>query len=45
MIRRSLRALKRRLDPEKVAYWYLLLNGFLKIEDFVIHPRRTRPAP
>jgi hypothetical protein len=38
MIRRSLRALKRRLDPEKVAYWYLLLNSFFKIENFVIHP-------
>src|SRR4051794_8796339 len=27
-----------RLDPEKVAYWYLRLNGFLQIENFVLHP-------
>ena len=26
------------LDPEKVAYWYLRLNGFLQIENFVVHP-------
>ena len=26
------------LDPEKVAYWYFRLNGFLQIENFVIHP-------
>lgn len=29
-----------RLDPEKVAYWYFRLNGFLQIENFVIHPGR-----
>ena len=29
-----------RLDPEKVAYWYFRLNGFLQIENFVIHPDR-----
>jgi hypothetical protein len=28
------------LDPEKVAYWYFRLNGFLQIENFVIHPER-----
>lgn len=28
-----------RLDPEKVAYWYLRLNGFLQIENFYVHPR------
>ena len=28
------------LDPEKVAYWYLRLNGFLQIENFVVHPER-----
>ncbi len=28
------------LDPEKVAYWYFRLNGFLQIENFVIHPRK-----
>ena len=26
------------LNPEKVAYWYLRLNGFLQIEDFYVHP-------
>lgn len=26
------------LDPEKAAYWYFRLNGFLQIENFVIHP-------
>ena len=29
-----------RLDPEKVAYWYFRLNGFLEIENFVVHPER-----
>jgi hypothetical protein len=29
-----------RLDPEKVAYWYLRLNGFFQIENFVVHPGR-----
>jgi len=29
-----------RLDPEKVAYWYFRLNGFLQIENFIIHPER-----
>lgn len=28
------------LDPEKVAYWYFRLNGFLQIENFVVHPGR-----
>lgn len=28
------------LTPEKVAYWYFRLNGFLQIEDFVVHPER-----
>lgn len=27
-----------RLDPEKVAHWYFRLNGFLQIENFVVHP-------
>lgn len=36
---RSVSAPKRfRLYPEKVAYWYFRLNGFLQIENFVIHP-------
>jgi hypothetical protein len=29
-----------RFDPEKVAYWYFRLNGFLQIENFVVHPTR-----
>lgn len=29
-----------RLFPEKVAYWYFRLNGFLQIENFVVHPGR-----
>jgi len=29
-----------RLDPEKVAYWYIRLNGFFQIENFVVHPER-----
>ena len=28
-----------RLDAEKLAYWYLRLNGYLQIENFVVHPR------
>lgn len=28
-----------RLDPERVAYWYFRLNGFLQIENFVVHPK------
>jgi len=28
------------LIPEKVAYWYLRLNGFLQIENFIVHPSR-----
>jgi hypothetical protein len=30
----------KRLDAEKVAYWYFRLNGFLQIENFVVHPQR-----
>lgn len=26
------------IDSEKLAYWYLRLNGFLTIENFVVHP-------
>jgi hypothetical protein len=28
------------LKPEKVAYWYFRLNGFLQIENFIVHPGR-----
>ena len=34
-----------RIDPEKLAYWYFRLNGFLTIVNFVVHPdvgRRQR---
>jgi hypothetical protein len=27
------------LDAEKVAYWYLRLNGFFQMESFIVHPR------
>lgn len=30
----------KRLTPERVAYWYFRLNGFLQIENFVVHPER-----
>ena len=29
------------LKPERVAYWYLRLNGFLQFENFIIHPDRS----
>jgi hypothetical protein len=34
------------IDPERLAYWYLRLNGFLTIENFILHdecggPQRT----
>jgi hypothetical protein len=28
------------LNPERVAYWYFRLNGFLQIENFIVHPER-----
>lgn len=34
------RRVVKHLDPEKVAYWYFRLNGFLQIENFVVHPER-----
>ena len=30
----------RPLNSERVAYWYFRLNGFLQIENFVVHPGR-----
>ena len=27
-----------RMNPERVASWYLRLNGFLQIENFYVHP-------
>lgn len=30
--------LKKEISSEKLAYWYLRLNGFLTITNFVIHP-------
>lgn len=29
---------KREISSEKLAYWYLRLNGFLSITNFVVHP-------
>ena len=37
---RALETAIKSLTPEKVAYWYFRLNGFLQIENFVIHPER-----
>ena len=31
-----------RIDPEHLAYWYLRLNGFLTIPNFVVHPDTGR---
>ena len=28
-------------QAERLAYWYLRLNGFLTIENFILHPRTT----
>lgn len=33
-----------RINPEKLAYWYLRLNGYLQIEDFYVHPRSRGSA-
>ena len=27
------------LDPAKMACWYFRLNGFLQVENFIVHPR------
>jgi hypothetical protein len=32
------------LDPEKVAYWYFRLNGFLQIVNVVVHSERRWSA-
>jgi hypothetical protein len=40
MSRAPQRPVADRLDPEKVAYGYFRLNGFLQIENFVVHPER-----
>jgi hypothetical protein len=40
MSRQPTQNLTQMLDPEKVAYWYFRLNGFLQIENFVVHPER-----
>ena len=28
------------LTPERLAYWYFRLNGFLTTENFIVHPDR-----
>src|SRR6266403_1355615 len=40
MSRAPQRPVSDHLDPEKVAYWYFRLNGFLQIENFVVHRAR-----
>jgi len=30
------------IGTEKLVYWYLRLNGFLTIENFVVHPDQGR---
>jgi hypothetical protein len=30
------------IKTEKLVYWYLRLNGFLTIENFVVHPDQSR---
>lgn len=40
MSRAPMRPEVRSLQPEKAAYWYFRLNGFLQIENFVVHPER-----
>jgi hypothetical protein len=29
-------------NPERLAYWYLRLNGFLPIENFIVHDEGGR---
>ena len=31
-----------RIEPERLAYWYLRLNGFLTITNFLVHPETRR---
>lgn len=31
-----------KFNPERLAYWYLRLNGFLTIENFIVHDERGR---
>lgn len=40
MSRAKVRSEIHSLAPERVAYWYLRLNGFFQIENFVVHPER-----
>lgn len=30
------------MNPERLAYWYFRLNGFLTTENFIVHPDRGR---
>jgi hypothetical protein len=32
-----------KIDSEQLAYWYLRLNGFLTIRNFILHPDRRGP--
>jgi hypothetical protein len=31
-----------RISPERLAYWYLRLNGFLTLTNFIVHPDQGR---
>lgn len=35
---------RRYFPTQKVAYWYFRLNGFLTMENFILHPDRKGPA-
>jgi hypothetical protein len=40
MSRQPIHQVAQTLGTEKIAYWYFRLNGFLQIENFVVHPER-----
>ena len=33
------------LTPEKIAYWYLRLNGFMTMENLILHNESPRGLP
>lgn len=37
-----MRSLPMRIKAEQLAYWYLRLNGFLTIPNFIVHPEHGR---
>ncbi|MBL0115354.1 MAG: hypothetical protein IPP45_07830 [Sphingomonadales bacterium] len=36
---RAFESIDPRINPERIAYWYFRLNGFMQIENFVVHPK------